>query len=319
MKLRTELTPSKILNLDLNTKFYSIGSCFANMIGENLSINKFDCTANPFGILYNPISIFNHLLGNLDFDKSMLKNDSIWYNYNLHSNFRNENRKKYLSELILISNNSTSKLIQSNILIITLGTAYVYKSKETNEIVANCHKKPQKEFIKELLTVEQITVLFEKFYKFIIKKNPSIKIIFTVSPVRHIKDTIELNSVSKSILRIATHQLQENYKNVFYFPSYELLMDDLRDYRFYKDDLLHPTPFAENYIWEKFKISIFENNTLKIMNEWIKITTALNHKSFNPKSNNHQDFLKKQLLKLEEITSIINCEKEIKTIRSQII
>lgn len=317
MKFRTDFDPEKILDKNINTKFYSIGSCFANMVAEKLKSNKIEVLNNPFGIIYNPISIFELLNPSTDFLKYMVENDGIWYNYKFHSELRNSNKELLQNKISQSINHSVETLKKTDVIIITLGTAFVYKLTKNNEIIANCHKIAQKHFKKELLSINEIINSFNSFYNTLKSENKSVNIILTVSPVRHIKDTISLNTVSKSILRVACHQLQEMYKNVSYFPAYEIMMDDLRDYRYYKNDLLHPTDFAEQYIWGKFKTSIFNKKTIDLIHNWEKIKISLAHKPFNPTSEKHQIFLKKQLEKLEKINNKINCYDEIENLKRQ--
>jgi hypothetical protein len=203
-------------------------------------------------------------------------------------------------------------------LIITFGTAFIYKLKSNNEIVANCHKQPSYNFTKELLTVEEIIVSFELFLNQFKIQNSKLKIILTVSPVRHTKDTLTLNSVSKSILRIACHELSKQFSNVSYFPSYEIMLDDLRDYRFYKEDMIHPTEVAEEYIWNKFSDVFFESETKQLIKEWSSVSMALNHKPFREDSEEYKIFLTETLKKLELLKGKINVKEEINFITNKL-
>jgi hypothetical protein len=178
---------------------------------------------------------------------------------------------------------------------------------------------PASNFTKSLLSQKKVLESFEEFYRDLKAFNPNCKIITTVSPVRHIKDTLQLNSVSKSVLRLACQSIAETYSDVFYFPSYEIMLDDLRDYRFYKPDMIHPSEEAEEYIWNKFSECYFDNPTKEFIKKWNPLLTALQHKPFHLQSTAHQSFLTKTLLQLEELSKTVNVDKEIASIKSQII
>jgi GSCFA family len=174
-------------------------------------------------------------------------------------------------------------------------------------------------FNKQLLSEGEILESFNSLYAEAKKFNPSLKFILTLSPVRHVKDTLELNSVSKAILRSACHSIVTTHSDIDYFPAFEIMTDDLRDYRFYKSDMLHPTEEAEDYIWEKFMNTFFDRLTIELVNEWANLRAALEHKPFHPQSRTHQKFLKLTLAKLVELKSKINVDQEIAAVQSQII
>ncbi|HXA02678.1 MAG TPA: GSCFA domain-containing protein, partial [Cytophagaceae bacterium] len=209
-------------------------------------------------------------------------------------------------------------LLNAKILTITFGTAYVYRLKSNHELVSNCHKMPSSLFTKELLKAEQITKSFDIFYKKIITANPGLKIILTVSPVRHTKDSIQLNSVSKSVLRLACHSLAAANENISYFPAYEIMMDDLRDYRFYKEDMIHPTAVAENYIWEKFIDTYMETQSKEFIREWSGILKGLQHKPFHPESESHQAFIKETIRKVKSLSSRADLRIELNMLELQL-
>ncbi|MEQ9165891.1 MAG: GSCFA domain-containing protein, partial [Fulvivirga sp.] len=210
-------------------------------------------------------------------------------------------------------------LKKTDYLIITFGTAFVYELDSTAEVVANCHKVPAKNFTKKLLTQKQVLEAFEEVYQRLMDLKPDLKIILTVSPVRHIKDTLALNSVSKSTLRLTCHTLENQYENVEYFPSYELVMDDLRDYRFYKSDMLHPSAEAEDYIWNKFASTYFNDQTQSFIKEWVKIKVAIDHRPFNPASEKHQQFIKATIKKIELLPQEISFSQELEMLRNQLL
>ncbi|QSE97034.1 GSCFA domain-containing protein [Fulvivirga lutea] len=321
---RTELniTPSKD-KITLSTPILTIGSCFSDNIGEKLEENKFQVLSNPFGTVYNPISIFKLLntavSQNLPEADSYLTNDGLHANYDFHSSFSSLHQGD-LEESIEESISKTHQFLKSaKVIIITFGTAFVYRRIDNNTIVANCHKVPAKEFNKELLSHEAICNQFKVTYMQLKAFNPDLRFMLTVSPVRHIKDTLELNSVSKSALRTACHSLQEEYDDITYFPSYEIQLDDLRDYRFYKSDMLHPTEEATDYIWNKFAECNFDKNTIEFINEWAKIKRAIDHKPFNPNSDKHQKFLKNTLQKIKGLPSEVDFSSEVDLLETQIL
>lgn len=300
----------------------TVGSCFSEVIGEKLDLNKFRVLVNPFGILFNPVSIFELLLQALQEEHPdnnlYLTRHNKYYHFQFHSRI-NADQKTDLEGLL------NNKLQQANDcirtcshLMVTLGTAFVFRHLPSNSIVANCHKQPAKEFKKELLGLEEMIHVFEAFYKELKKHNPAIEIVLTVSPVRHIKDGIPQNQVSKSLLRVFCDLLEKRYEGVYYFPAYELQMDDLRDYRFYKDDLIHPNATAENYIWEKFKGAFFEQPTIDLLHALDQIQKNINHRPFQPLSEAHFDFLHHLLQKIDRMPSHLDFLQEKNGILQQI-
>jgi lysophospholipase L1-like esterase len=297
----------------------SIGSCFADCIGNQLISNKINAIANPFGTVFNPRSLFWQLEAQpAAFEKYYLERDGAWYNYQLHSSCVAASKTDLQA---LVSEQCTrlqTQLTKAKCLIITLGTAWIYELAATQESVANCHKQAATLFNKRLLTVTEIQVAFEKFYEKLQQSNPDIQIVLTVSPVRHLKDTLPLNAVSKATLRLVCHALEQAHENVSYFPAYELLTDDLRDYRFYADDLIHPSAMAEKYIWEKFVATFFAEKTQQQMAQWQAIQRDLAHKPFLPQSAAHQKFLKKLLEKMNALAPHLDLSEEIKRVVQQI-
>ena len=254
---RTELSPKPSLHkIHAGNRLISIGSCFADNIGQQLADHKFKVIRNPFGIIFNPLSIFelleNAFNDNMFPESSYLIRDGIHFNYKVHSELNGNSQKQLTSKLNNQSNKLGKELHKSDAIIITLGTAWVYEEKKTQMLVANCHKTPAKQFNKRLLSTEEIVSGFMILKEQLQAKNPELKFILTVSPIRHIKDSFELNMVSKSVLRMASHQICTHAPDVDYFSAYEIMMDDLRDYRFYEKDMLHPNHVAKEYIWQKF-------------------------------------------------------------------
>ena len=304
---RTVIKPVKY-NFDINYKsnLMFIGSCFTESIGEELKTSKFNIDINPFGILYNPISVKNSLNFLIE-NKRFSENDIFyfnerWHSFYHHSRFSASEKKQMLSSVNQRTEESSDLLKNADFLFITFGTAWVYEHRETDEIVSNCHKVPAKNFKRRILTIDEITNAYYALSEKIMKFNPDLKIIFTISPVRHLKDGFYENNLSKSVLRLAIDKLINVYSNCFYFPAYEILTDDLRDYRFYKSDLLHPNKTAVDYIFNFFKSSFISDDTLKILNEIRKIIRSKNHKPFNLNSEEYKKFVKSNIKSIEKLT-----------------
>jgi hypothetical protein len=322
-EFRTELIPVvSASRIRLKDTIFTIGSCFAGAIGDQMTENKFKVWNNQFGTVYNPTSIHHLLLfaleNKLPSPESYLQNEGVHLNYNFHSLYSALNQQELENEIKTSITEANEFLKNTNRIIITHGTAFVYRSKSNNEVVANCHKVPSANFTKSLLTEKEIFDSFQKFYSKLKSINPNCKIILTVSPVRHLKDTLELNAVSKSILRLSCHSIVNQFSDVEYFPAYEILLDDLRDYRFYKTDRLHPTEEAIEYIWTKFVGAYFDRSSQQLIQDWKEIRRDLEHKPFHLESVNHQQFLKSVLVKLDKLNSIIDVSTEIQNVRSQI-
>lgn len=309
--------------LNFKEKILTIGSCFSDSIGMCLETHKIHTCINPFGTLYNPLSIHKALdymiSGKFPEQGTFTLNQGLHLNYDFHSRFSSQHKTE-LDEIIREEIESTHDFLnETSTVIITYGTAFVYQLKDSNAVVANCHKVPSTFFTKRLLTQSEIVASFNELHKQISAFKSNVHIILTVSPVRHLKDTLELNSVSKSILRSCCHTLSESYPNVSYFPSYEIMIDDLRDYRFYKSDMIHPTEEAEHYIWEEFKKSHFDDESISLFDRWSGILAALSHRPFHPHSDSHQQFIKHTLEKLETFRSLIPVDKEIEFLKNQLI
>jgi hypothetical protein len=321
---RTELKikPSE-WQIDFKTPVFTVGSCFSDAIGTRLEINKFPTLINPFGTTYNPISIHKLIHKALKNEPqeshTFLSRGDGHFNYDFHSSISSHNVAALQNTIIDKIGVAHHFLNTAKFLFITYGTAWVYNRRDTGETVANCHKQPGENFEKILLSQEEVRKSFLDIISALRKFNPDLKIILTLSPVRHLKDTLELNSVSKSLLRTACHELANAYHNVEYFPAYEIMMDDLRDYRFYASDMLHPSKDAEEYIWKKFAERYFTNATVDFIEKWQSILAALNHRPFNVVSAQHQEFLANTLNRLKEVGSIVNVDNEVATIASQII
>jgi len=278
-----------------------LGSCFAQNIGEQLSENKFDININPNGIIFNPISVINSLKRIINNEAyiadELIEYNEKWMSLAHHSSFDSFEKEACLTQINNALEISYKHIKKSKTIFITFGSAWVYEYVNFG-IVANCHKIPNKQFTKRLLSVKEILIAFDA-----IKTDlKGFDVVFTISPVRHVKDGLHENNLSKSTLLLAVNNLVEQHKNYHYFPAYELVIDELRDYRFYKDDLVHPTNKAVNYVWEKFRECYFSESTKNIITEIRQLKIAANHKPFNFESEEHQQFIVKQLELMENLS-----------------
>ena len=294
-----------------------MGSCFSDQMGEYLVKNKFNVLTNPFGTIYNPHSIFKLLANNVTIDQ-VVESQGVYYHWDAHGTISGNSKPEVTTIVEQKRNETKSFLEETDWLIITPGTSFVYEHLEKG-IVANCHKIPAAMFKKRLLTGEEIISQFNKLHSYLAQINPSLNMLFTVSPVRHIRDGLIENNRSKAVLIDAIHSLVNQWPNVSYFPSYELLIDELRDYRFYAEDMVHPSSIAVKYIWDKFVATHFDDEAVTFLGEWHKIKMAMNHTPLRKESDAHQSFLKKTLSKLEKMNEKVDVRVEIKQLRSQII
>ena len=308
LNFRTSLqdTPFPI-RISHNTPVIAIGSCFVENIGFYLEKYKFNISINPHGVLYNPISIGNSLQSILDNEqiskKHLFQVNDLWCSLNHHSQFSNSDFQAVLEAINTSTEQAHQQLMEAKVLILTLGSGFAYEFLQQQSIVANCHKIPQKHFKKRLLSVQSIVQQLSKHIENLQKKLPNLQIILSLSPVRHIKDGIIENQRSKATLLLAIHHLIDQFKNVYYFPSYEIILDDLRDYRFYQEDLVHPNGTAIKYVWEYFKRSFFAEKTQELLLEIEKVLLAVGHKPFNPESKKHQQFITSQLNRISQLQS----------------
>lgn len=284
--------------IDYDSKIMLLGSCFATNIGEKFDYFKFQAATNPFGIIFNPVSLAKLIercvQKNYFTEDDIFFHNELWHCYEVHSELSNSDKDAFLETLNDLINSTIQQINDLTHIIITLGTSWVYRNIETNAIVANCHKVPQKEFIKELLSPESIAQSVESIFFNISVINPTCNFIFTVSPVRHIKDGFVENTLSKAHLITALHKAITHHPlPITYFPSYEIIMDELRDYRFYAEDMLHPSQTAIDYIWEQFSDFAFSADTKKLLKEVESIQKRMAHKSFQPQSESHKLFKQK--------------------------
>jgi len=297
--------PESPIKVSYQDGIMALGSCFSESIGKHLSEVYFNTDINPFGVLYNPESIKNSLYFLLK-DKQFTKNDllfdgTLWHSFMHSSLFSDVNAEKCLEKINLQLKKSKSFLQQTKFLFITFGTAWVYKSVENGEIVSNCHKLPAKRFIRYRLNIEDIVNNYSELINVVNAQNPDLHIIFTVSPIRHWKDGAHENNLSKSTLLLAIDALQNEFKNVSYFPAYEILLDELRDYRYYASDMLHPSETAINYIWERFSDCFFSIETKKTKKELEQLQSDLSHRALHPESDTYKKFLESIEIKKKKL------------------
>lgn len=310
MKFRTEITPVRWReSIGYDDTILSLGSCFANNIAAKLAERKFSVVASPTGILFNPASIASAIERMAELkapcEEELIEVGGRWLSYDFHSDISATTKAEAIATMQKAIEVGNKALATVNYTIITLGTAWVYRLKSSGKVVANCHKQPHQNFSRELLSVADVVEMLER----IIKATQS-HIIFTVSPVRHIGEGAEDNSLSKSILRVAISEVCRRYsERTVYFPSYEIMLDDLRDYRFYADDLVHPTPMAVDYIADKFFKVALSNQAKELMPRVLQIARAASHRPSNPASEEHKLFCRKQLDAIHSMPEI-NFEEE---------
>jgi len=311
MSFFTEIEISEFpFKMDYSKSMMLFGSCFSENIGQKLIDLKFKVDMNPFGILYNPESIANSLkllLKNQTFTESDLFFDQgLWNSFYHHSRFSDVNREMALEKINSRIKLSAEFLKTADFLMITFGTAWVYELISTGQIVSNCHKIPAKLFNRFRLGVNEISEAYHHLLDELWKFNPNLKIIFTVSPIRHWKDGAVENQVSKSTLILSIERLItgiEN-RNCSYFPSYEIMMDELRDYRFYAEDMIHLSPVATDYIFDRFSKFLISKESMNLVDNVMKIRKAVMHRPVNSSS---VEYKKNLLLNMDKINKLTLC------------
>lgn len=303
MDFRTELFPqTSDFKIDYSKQGLMLGSCFVENIGAKMENIKLPIAINPLGIIYNPASIAASIeriaTRQLVKPEELFFDGHLWRHYSFHSRFCSVDKTQALELMNTAIERGHRALQSSSYVILTLGTAHIYRLGASSEIVSNCHKTPQREFVSERLNVEQASsVLLDVMDKYLADK----QVVVTVSPIRHIKDGFEQNSLSKATLILAAHRICQVRANTTYFPSYEIMMDDLRDYRFYSSDMVHPSLQAVDYIWQKFAATMFSEQAVEVSRRVEKITQALSHRPFNPDSDAHRAFVEKTKSEAESL------------------
>ena len=279
--------------------FFGIGSCFVEQIGQKLSAHKFSIFYNPLGIAFNPASVALGL-DRVSTPKSyratdLFEHQGLWHSFDHHGSFSHPDIDQTLNNIHSAQENGHAQFKKSTVLLLTLGTANVWEHLAQNHIVSNCHKLPGQVFRRRRLSVAETVEIIGSSLQSLVATRPEIVVILTVSPVRYLREGLLENTRSKASLILAAEQLSQNFAQVHYFPAYELLMDDLRDYRFYAEDLAHPSPQATAYIWDYFKKSFFAPTVIQQMQEIEKIVHAAQHRTLHPESVSHRQFLTQQL------------------------
>jgi hypothetical protein len=273
MKLITEVQiPEYPFRIDHQSHLLMLGSCFTEEVGKFLNSYLFPVSVNPFGVTYNPLSVLGGLKALIEKEGytagDMDQHNGQWFSFDHYTLFSNPDREKALDGINLQFRKAKSFLENASALILTWGTAWVYRLRSTDRVVNNCHKIPAREFTRSRLTPRQIIEAYEPFLTSLFRYQPGLKILFTVSPVRHWKDGAHGNQLSKSVLLLAAEDLQQTFpEHCFYFPSYEIVMDELRDYRFFGPDLVHTNELASRYIWEKFSSALIHEDSHEIIGE----------------------------------------------------
>lgn len=305
MKFRTDVHIAPRVDLiSYKTQMLCIGSCFADEMGERLNELQFPVSVNPFGVIFNPVSLAELLKNALEsrFDETLfVTRDGHWYHHGYHSKVNASSIEALSQKITGLNAQLQTTLNQANVMLLTFGSAWVYKHNQTNSIVSNCHKVPQDQFSKKLLDFEVLKGVYFHLFETLFKQNPKLHVVLTVSPVRHIKDGVHENNISKSVLHLLAHYLVNHFKQVSYFPSYELIVDDLRDYRFYKEDLIHPTKQAVDYVFEKFSETYFSEKTKEAIKLQQSILKLKAHKSSGPADNQEKiQQLESQFVELKQ-------------------
>lgn len=306
MKFQTKVEIPKLdFEITHKTKCMLSGSCFAENIGNKLDELKFPVLVNPMGINYNPISIGKSIERSIDNrlidEESLFLENELWNCFDFHSKFSDADKHHALEKMNSSVFKSHKFLKDCKYLFISFGTSYVYNLKSSNKTVSNCHKLPDNIFNRKLLTVDEIVNYWSEILKKLREFNPDIQVVFTVSPIRHKRDGFIANQISKSILFVATNKLIEDFDTLHYFPSFEIMMDELRDYRYYANDMIHPSEMAVDYIMERFAESYFRRETIELNKQIYKIIASVNHRPSNADLINYKKHLDKTLLEIEDL------------------
>lgn len=310
--------PATDISIDHTTGVMLFGSCFSENIGLKLMRYKFQVDVNPFGILYNPFSIssaIRRILSANSFSPSeLIYHHELYHSLMHHGHFSAVDQQNCLHNISHRFENAVATIQQTDLFLVTFGSAYVYQLKESGEIVGNCHKLPADRFDRFRLSVEQIVEEWSEVISLLATLNPAAKLLFTVSPVRHWKEGAHENQLSKATLHLAIDALQKQYgRHVGYFPAYEVMMDELRDYRFYEEDMVHPSSLAIDHIWDFFSETYFSEETRRINKEWTPIMRALDHRPLHPETDAYRHFLAGTAQMLETFAvrhPEISCEEE---------
>ncbi len=291
--------------ISYQTRLMSIGSCFSENIGRKFLESKFNININPFGQQYNPLSIahaINLLLENKPFTQNdLVYHDELWHSFAHHGSFSGDSKEEVLNNINTRLQKAAEDLRTADVLFLTFGTSHIFELKETGRVVSNCHKMPSSVFNQRLVSPQEIVDTLVNVLTRLKTYHPKLKTVFTVSPVRYFAFGHYENSVSKAHLFTAIHQLQKSNPDFYYFPAYEMVIDDLRDYRFYAEDMLHPNNQATEYVWQRLCETMLAKESVEIMKELQEITQAAGHRPRNPYTEAHGKFIEKYLTKINEL------------------
>jgi hypothetical protein len=298
------------------SKTLTIGSCFADVMGQQLESYKFPVLNNPFGTVFNPLTIaklLDHAISEkMPAPALYTENaDKIWFHHDFHSSQWATDRSLLEQKLAKQLSDVRSFLKTADVLIITFGTAYAYRHRMANVLIGNCHKVPADRFVKELLHSDQITIPLEQLLLKLRSFRRELRVVLTVSPVRHTKDTLPLNQVSKATLRLLCHRLSEKFPHVDYFPSYEIMIDELRDYRFYEQDLIHPNSMAEEYIFRTFADAFMDSSVSDFIKEWDSIRQLMQHRPLYGNTESHWKLLQNLNTRLIQLSGTVDVTSEL--------
>ena len=312
MKFRTEITPSPLRRpIGWQERILAVGSCFAEEIARRLAASKFHIVINPSGVLFNPASIARAMerwsreeLFDREEVRCSVVDGQRWFHYDLHGSFSEASPEALLRRAESALRAGSQALREADRVLVTFGTAWVYELRETGCVVANCHRQPRDLFTRRRLSVEEIVAQWSLLIEGPLRGK---QVLMTLSPIRHLADGAEENSLSKATLRLAIAELCDRFPEVEYFPAYELLMDDLRDYRFYGEDLVHPSSQAADYVWEKFAEAALDPALREALPRLEEIRKAMAHRPLHPESEAYRAFCSaalRKVLSLEEIYRI---------------
>jgi len=313
--------PKYPFSLSRSDRVFTVGSCFAKHMADRLVHYKFSCASNSYGTLFHPIPLLQNLtdaLKQVEIDEDLfLERDETAFHYSCHSSVwaesKNDLKKKFQDLQLSVA----KELKESKLLILTFGSAFLYQL-VSGKPVANCHKQPKDTFTKGLSSSEEIQNVFHSFYTELKNQNPKIQILLTVSPVRHIRDGVHENNLSKSTLLLACDAIQNTFEDLHYFPAYEIVMDELRDYRFYEKDRVHLNDEALAYVWDKFAEAILTKDSLKLNRDLDKLFLSINHKAFIETSMAHKRFLEKTMASTLALNEKVDLKEEIKELKKRL-
>lgn len=300
-----------------------LGSCFVSEIGKKLNAAKFRCDINPYGTLYNPLSIATALreiiIGKEYTEKDLFEYQGFWHSGMHHGDFSKQTVEETLQAINGRIEKAHKHLRDLKVLFLTFGTSYVYREMENGRVVGNCHKLPESHFMRYRLTIDEIVDTYTTLAGTLLKMNPELKFVFTVSPIRHIRDGLHENQLSKATLLLAIDVLQTSFpQTMFYFPAYEILQDELRDYRFYAEDLVHPSGLAIDYIWERFTKACMKPDTLQVVHACELLNKSLEHRPLRPDSEEYKRFIEQIVSKINQLNAkhpYLDFQKELELCR----